>query len=172
MRGPRESVMWRHFPRVDRRVNQSGDDRRDRSRPDAGDHGRPRVSLHGQSQSDFVALIASVLQLHFDTALRINWITFRTSSNTTRSAVWLKRPLPPSIHMPAERPLAGPGPERAPKRAPMRTRAHNQAESSAPPAPSPVSPQRLSRARGVVVGIFLGLLAWAFLFFLLRWLLA
>jgi len=70
------------------------------------------------------------------------------------------------MYMPAEQRLVGSGLERAP----MRTRAHNRAESSAPPAPS-VSPHRLWTGRGVVVGVFLGLLAWVF-FGLLLWLLA
>jgi hypothetical protein len=50
---------------------------------------------------------------------------------------------------------AGPG------RARMRTPAQNRAETTAPPARSPVPQQRLLAARGVLVGVILGLFAWA-----------
>jgi hypothetical protein len=69
-------------------------------------------------------------------------------------------------HMPAERPVIG----SVPKRTGMPNPAHNRADPPARPAEIPASRHRLSTARGVVVGVILGLLAWGLLG-MLGWLL-
>jgi hypothetical protein len=67
------------------------------------------------------------------------------------------------MDMPAERPVVGSGPERAR----MRTRAHNQAEIPPPPVRSAAPQHRLVTARGVLLGVILGLLSWVLLGLLL-----
>jgi hypothetical protein len=100
-----------------------------------------------------------VLLRRFDTAAWNDWKTFRNSYNIgviCRPAEGARA----AEHASVGRAIVcrlGAGKGR------MRTLAHDRAEISAPPAPPPVPQHRLSIARGVVVGILLGLLAWAFL---------
>lgn len=69
------------------------------------------------------------------------------------------------MHMPAERASVGSWPERVR----MRTRAHNRAETTSPPARLPVPQHRQLTARGVLLGVILGLFVWVLLGLLLWW---